>query len=321
MLELPGLTSQIAKSDKTLFSFEILPPLKGQHFEHIQQAVEPLMDFEPAFVNVTYHQEEFEYKQLQNGLLEKKTVRKRPGTVGIAAALMYRYHANVVPHIICGGFTREETENALIDLHFLGVKNLLIVRGDPQPSVKYFQAEPGGHAHAIDLVKQVQNLNQGKYLEDDLQNSTPTNFCMGVAGYPEKHIESPNLESDLQHLKAKIDAGASYIVTQMFFDNQKYFNFVDSCRAAGINVPVIAGLKPVSVLSHLQKLPQTFHIDLPETLVKEIKKCKDNKAVRQLGVEWTIAQAKELIAKNTPVLHFYTMGKSDNIRKIAEAVF
>ncbi|MGE4539779.1 MAG: methylenetetrahydrofolate reductase [NAD(P)H] [Bacteroidales bacterium] len=321
MLELPGLTSQIANSDKTLFSFEILPPLKGQHFEHIQQAVEPLMDFEPAFVNVTYHQEEFEYKQLQNGLLEKKTVRKRPGTVGIAAALMYRYHANVVPHIICGGFTREETENALIDLHFLGVKNLLIVRGDPQPSVKYFQAEPGGHAHAIDLVKQVQNLNQGKYLEDDLQNSTPTNFCMGVAGYPEKHIESPNLESDLQHLKAKIDAGASYIVTQMFFDNQKYFNFVDSCRAAGINVPVIAGLKPVSVLSHLQKLPQTFHIDLPETLVKEIKKCKDNKAVRQLGVEWTIAQAKELIAKNTPVLHFYTMGKSDNIRKIAEAVF
>lgn len=321
MLELPGLTSQIAKSDKTLFSFEILPPLKGQHFEHIQQAVEPLMDFEPAFVNVTYHQEEFEYKQLQNGLLEKKTVRKRPGTVGIAAALMYRYHANVVPHIICGGFTLEETENALIDLHFLGVKNLLIVRGDPQPSVKYFQAEPGGHAHAIDLVKQVQNLNQGKYLEDDLQNSTPTNFCMGVAGYPEKHIESPNLESDLQHLKAKIDAGASYIVTQMFFDNQKYFNFVDSCRAAGINVPVIAGLKPVSVLSHLQKLPQTFHIDLPETLVKEIKKCKDNKAVRQLGVEWTIAQAKELIAKNTPVLHFYTMGKSDNIRKIAEAVF
>lgn len=321
MLELPSVTSQIAKSDKTLFSFEILPPLKGQHFEHIQQAVEPLMDFEPAFVNVTYHQEEFEYKQLQNGLLEKKTVRKRPGTVGIAAALMYRYHANVVPHIICGGFTREETENALIDLHFLGVKNLLIVRGDPQPSVKYFQAEPGGHAHAIDLVKQVQNLNQGKYLEDDLQNSTPTNFCMGVAGYPEKHIESPNLESDLQHLKAKIDAGASYIVTQMFFDNQKYFNFVDSCRAAGINVPVIAGLKPVSVLSHLQKLPQTFHIDLPETLVKEIKKCKDNKAVRQLGVEWTIAQAKELIAKNTPVLHFYTMGKSDNIRKIAEAVF
>ncbi|MDY0084497.1 MAG: methylenetetrahydrofolate reductase [NAD(P)H] [Bacteroidales bacterium] len=321
MHELPSVTSQIANSDKTLFSFEILPPLKGQHFEHIQQAVEPLMDFEPAFVNVTYHQEEFEYKQLQNGLLEKKTVRKRPGTVGIAAALMYRYHANVVPHIICGGFTREETENALIDLHFLGVKNLLIVRGDPQPSVKYFQAEPGGHAHAIDLVKQVQNLNQGKYLEDDLQNSTPTNFCMGVAGYPEKHIESPNLESDLQHLKAKIDAGASYIVTQMFFDNQKYFNFVDSCRAAGINVPVIAGLKPVSVLSHLQKLPQTFHIDLPETLVKEIKKCKDNKAVRQLGVEWTIAQAKELIAKNTPVLHFYTMGKSDNIRKIAEAVF
>ncbi|HOI31493.1 MAG: methylenetetrahydrofolate reductase [NAD(P)H] [Bacteroidales bacterium] len=321
MLELPSVTSQIAKSDKTLFSFEILPPLKGQHFEHIQQAVEPLMDFEPAFVNVTYHQEEFEYKPLQNGLLEKKTVRKRPGTVGIAAALMYRYHANVVPHIICGGFTREETENALIDLHFLGVKNLLIVRGDPQTSVKYFQAEPGGHAHAIDLVKQVYNLNQGKYLDEDLLNTTPTNFCMGVAGYPEKHMESPNMESDLQHLKAKIDTGASYIVTQMFFDNQKYFDFVKRCRAAGIDVPIIAGLKPVSVLSHLQKLPQTFHIDLPEILVKEIKKCKDNKTVRQLGIEWAIAQAKELIAQKAPVLHFYTMGKSDNIRKIAEAVF
>ena len=321
MQELPSVTSQIAKSDKTLFSFEILPPLKGQHFEHIQQAVEPLMDFKPAFVNVTYHQEEFEYKQLANGLLEKKTVRKRPGTVGIAAALMYRYHANVVPHIICGGFTREETENALIDLHFLGVKNLLIVRGDPQPSVKYFQAEPGGHAHAIDLVKQVQNLNQGKYLEDDLLNSTPTSFCIGVAGYPEKHMESPNLESDLQHLKAKIDAGASYIVTQMFFDNQKYFDFVNRCRAAGIDVPIIAGIKPVSVLSHLHKLPQTFHIDLPEPLVKELKHCKNNQAVRELGVEWSIMQAKELIAKNTPVLHFYTMGRSDNIRKIAEAVF
>lgn len=321
MLELPSVTSQIAKSEKTLFSFEILPPLKGQHFEHIQQAVEPLMDFNPAFVNVTYHQEEFEYKQLQNGLLEKKIVRKRPGTVGIAAALMYRYHANVVPHIICGGFTREETENALIDLHFLGVKNLLVVRGDPQPSAKYFQPEPGGHAHAIDLVKQVHNLNQGKYLDDELLNTTPTDFCIGVAGYPEKHMESPNLESDLQYLKAKIEAGASYIVTQMFYDNQKYFQFVDSCRTAGITVPIIAGLKPVSVLSHLQKLPQTFHIDLPEILVKEIKKCKDNIAVRQVGAEWTIMQAKELIAKNTPVLHFYTMGRSDNIRKIAEAVF
>ncbi len=321
MLELPSVTSQISKSEKTLFSFEILPPLKGQHFEHIQQAVEPLMDFNPAFVNVTYHQEEFEYKQLQNGLLEKKIVRKRPGTVGIAAALMYRYHANVVPHIICGGFTREETENALIDLHFLGVKNLLVVRGDPQPSAKYFLPEPGGHAHAIDLVNQVHNLNQGKYLDDELLNTTPTDFCIGVAGYPEKHMESPNLESDLQYLKAKIDAGASYIVTQMFYDNQKYFQFVDSCRTAGINVPIIAGLKPVSVLSHLQKLPQTFHIDLPEILVKEIKKCKDNVAVRQVGAEWTIMQAKELIAKNTPVLHFYTMGRSDNIRKIAEAVF
>ncbi|MDA3944160.1 MAG: methylenetetrahydrofolate reductase [NAD(P)H] [Bacteroidetes bacterium] len=321
MQEFKSVTESIAKASKTLFSFEILPPLKGQHFEHIQQGVEPLMAFDPAFVNVTYHQEEFEYKQLDNGLLQKKTVRKRPGTVGITAALLYRYHANVVPHIICGGFTKEETENALIDLHFLGVKNLLAVRGDAQTSMKYFQAEPEGHAHAIDLVKQIAALNNGQYLDEELLNSTPTDFCIGVAGYPEKHMESPNLDSDLQHLKSKVDAGASYIVTQMFFDNSKYFDFVDRCRNADIHVPIIPGLKPISVLSHLQKLPQTFHIDLPEILVKEIKKCSDNKSVRQLGVEWAIAQAKELIQKKVPVIHFYTMGRSDNIQKIAEAVY
>ena len=321
MQEFKSVTEKLAASKKTLFSFEILPPLKGQHFEHIQQAVEPLMKFDPAFVNVTYHQEEFEYKPLPNGLLKKKTVRKRPGTVGIAAALMYRYQANVVPHIICGGFTREETENALIDLHFLGVKNLLAIRGDAQASMKYFQAEPEGHANAIDLVKQINAMNKGRYLEEEMLNSTPTDFCIGVAGYPEKHAESPNQQSDLQHLKEKVDAGADYIVTQMFYDNQKYFDFVKRCRDAGISVPIIPGLKPISVLSHLQILPQAFHIDLPEALVKDLKKCTDNKAVRQLGVEWAIAQSKELIAHDVPVIHYYTMGRSDNILKIAEAVF
>lgn len=321
MQDFKSVTEKLATATKTLFSFEILPPLKGQHFEHIQQAVEPLMKFDPAFVNVTYHQEEFEYQALPNGLLKKKTVRKRPGTVGIAAALMYRYHANVVPHIICGGFTREETENALIDLHFLGVKNLLAIRGDAQASMKYFQAEPEGHSNAIDLVKQINALNKGQYLDEEMLNSTPTDFCIGVAGYPEKHAESPNQQNDLQHLKEKVDAGAAYIVTQMFFDNQKYFDFVKRCRAVGITVPIIPGLKPVSVRSHLQKLPQTFHIDLPEALVKELQKCTDNKAVRQLGVEWAIAQSKELIAYDVPVIHYYTMGRSDNILKIAEAVF
>ena len=321
MTRLLKVTEHIEAASKTLFSFELLPPLKGQNIEHIQLAVDPLMEFKPAFVNVTYHQEEFVYKQLTNGLLERKTVRKRPGTVGIAAAIMYRYQVNVVPHIICGGFSREETENALIDLNFLGVKNLLVVRGDPQPSEKYFQAEPGGHQHSIDLVKQVAELNQGKYLEEELLNTRPTDFCIGVAGYPEKHIEAPNMESDLKFLKMKVDAGAQFIVTQMFFDNSKYFDFVDRCRQAGILVPIIPGLKPISTVGQLNTLPQTFNIDLPDALVKEVQKCTDNKQARQVGVEWAIAQSKELIEKGAPVIHFYTMGRSDNIRKIAEAVF
>lgn len=317
----PTVTEKIAAANSTLFSFELLPPLKGQNIDHIQQTIDPLMDFKPAFVNVTYHQEEFVYKNLPNGLIEKKTIRKRPGTVGIAAAIMFRYGLNVVPHIICGGFTREETENALIDLHFLGIKNLLVVRGDAQPSAKYFQPEPGGHTHALDLVQQISKLNKGIYLEEDLLNSTPTSFCMGVAGYPEKHIEAPNMESDLQYLKMKIDAGASFIVTQMFFDNQRYFDFVDRCRAAGIQVPIIPGLKPLSGNGQINSLPVTFNIDLPDALVKEVKKCTDNQKIRQIGTEWAIAQSKELKAAHVPAIHYYTMGRSDNIEKIATAVF
>ncbi|HQO50861.1 MAG TPA: methylenetetrahydrofolate reductase [NAD(P)H] [Bacteroidales bacterium] len=321
MKHLLKVTEHIAAAKNTLFSFELLPPLKGQNIENIENTIQPLMEFDPAFVNVTYHQEEFAYKTLPNGLIEKKTIRKRPGTVGIAAAILYRYGLNVVPHIICGGFTREETENALIDLHFLGVKNLLVVRGDPQPSMKYFQPEPGGHTHSVELVQQISKLNQGIYLEEDLLNTTPTDFSIGVAGYPEKHIESPNMESDLHFLKKKIEAGAEYIVTQMFFDNQKYFSFVDRCRAVGINVPIIPGLKPITSVGQMGTLPQTFNIDLPEALVKELLKCKDNKQAKEVGVEWAIAQSKELIAKQTPVIHFYTMGRSDNVVRIAKAVF
>lgn len=321
MKQLLKVTEHIAASKKTLFSFELLPPLKGQNIENIHNTIGPLMDFEPAFVNVTYHQEEFAYKTLPNGLIEKKTIRKRPGTVGIAAAIMYRYGVNVVPHIICGGFTREETENALIDLHFLGVKNLLVVRGDPQPSMKYFQPEPGGHTHSVELVQQISNLNKGIYLEEDLLNTTPTDFSIGVAGYPEKHIEAPNPESDLHFLKKKIEAGAEYIVTQMFFDNQKYFDFVDRCRNAGITVPIIPGLKPITTVGQMWTLPQTFNIDLPEALVKELLKCKDNKQAKETGTEWAISQSKELIARQTPVIHFYTMGRADNIARIARAVF
>ncbi len=316
----PKVTEHIASSDKALFSFELLPPLKGQDFSAIQKTIDPLIEFNPAFVNITYHQQEVVYDTLDNGLMKKRIVRKRPGTVGISAAIKYRYGIPVVPHIICGGFTREETENALIDLNFLGIKNLLVVRGDPPVGMKTFVPEPEGNAHAVDLVKQIAQLNQGHYLEKDIKNYRSTDFCIGVAGYPEKHSESPNLESDLHFLKKKVEAGADYIVTQMFFDNQKYFDFVKNCRAKGIDVPIIPGLKPITTQNQMIMLPQTFHVDLPEALVKEILKCKNNSEVRQVGVEWAIRQSKELLKFGVPGLHFYTMGKSDNIREIAKSI-
>jgi methylenetetrahydrofolate reductase (NADPH) len=315
------VTDIISKSDKTLFSFEILPPLKGGTFEEIQKNIESLFEFNPPYINVTYHQEEVVYKKRDGGLLEKKIVRKRPGTVGIASALQYNCKVSVVPHIICGGFSKEETENALIDLHFLGITNVLAVRGDPEKSQKEFIAEPDGHAHAVDLVKQIMDMNRGKYLDGELQNSTATDFCVGVAGYPEKHMEAPNMRSDLKYLKQKIDAGAQYIVTQLFYDNAKYFDFVKRCREEGINVPIIPGLKPISLLSHLQTLPKIFSIDIPEALQIEIEKCTSNQAVRQVGVEWAIQQTRELISARAPVIHFYTMGKSDNIYQIARECF
>ncbi len=316
----PKVTEHIASSDKALFSFELLPPLKGQDFTAIQKTIDPLIEFDPAFVNITYHQQEVVYDTLDNGLMKKRIVRKRPGTVGIAAAIKYRYGIPVVPHIICGGFTREETENALIDLNFLGIKNLLVVRGDPPMGMKAFVPEPEGNAHSLDLVKQIARLNKGEYLEKDMKNYRSTDFCIGVAGYPEKHSESPNLESDLHFLKKKVEAGAEYIVTQMFFDNQKYFDFVKNCRAKGIDVPIIPGLKPVTTKSQMIALPQTFHVDLPEALVKEILKCKDNREVRQVGIEWAILQSKKLLKFGVPGVHFYTMGKSDNIREIAKNI-
>ncbi|MBI5218799.1 MAG: methylenetetrahydrofolate reductase [Bacteroidia bacterium] len=309
-------------SKKTLFSFELLPPLKGHDIDIIYQTVDPLMEFNPSYINITYHQEEIVYKKHKSGLLEKKTVRKRPGTVAISAAIKYKYkNVMVVPHIICGGFTKEETENALIDLQFLGIKNLLVVRGDPEKSQKIFIPEKEGHAHSLDLLKQITNMNHGKYLDDDLLNTMPTDFSMGVAGYPEKHCEAPNLKSDLNFLKQKVEAGAEFIVTQMFFDNKKYFDFVKQCRDIGINVPIIPGLKPVSIKSHISSLPYTFHIDIPDDLVKEVEKCRDNEQARQAGIEWAIMQSKDLIRANVPAVHYFTMGKSDNIQKIAKAVF
>ncbi len=311
----------INKSDKTLFSFELLPPLKGEHFEHIESKISQLLEFDPAYINITYHQQEIEYETLDNGLLRKRTVRKRPGTVGISAAIQFKTGIDVVPHLICGGFSKEDTENALIDLHFLGIDNLLLLRGDPPATQKYFKPEPEGNAYAVDLVKQVRNMNNGVYLDEKLANSHPSNFCIGVAGYPEKHSESPNRNIDLKYLKEKVDAGADFIVTQMFFDNRKYFRFVKTCRDIGITVPIIPGIKPISTMKQMLTLPQTFHIDLPDALVAELVKCKTNDDVYEVGIDWAIQQSKELIEFGVPALHFYTMGKADNVCRIARAVY
>lgn len=312
----------IRNTKETLFSFELLPPLKGQNINSLYATIDPLMEFKPININITYHQEETVYKKRDNGLLQKKSVRKRPGTVAIAAAIKYKYKVvRVVPHLICGGFTREETEYALIDLHFLGIHNLLVVRGDPPKTSRVFLPEKNGHAHAVDLIRQIMDMNRGVYLDEEMENSMPTDFSVGVAGYPEKHVEAPNMDSDLHFLKEKVDAGADYIVTQMFFDNRKYFSFVDRCRAMGIDVPIIPGLKPITTKHDAQLLPQTFHIDLPEDLMKELRKVDKNPAAWEIGVAWCIAQSKELKAAGVPVIHYFTIGRGDNIQKIAEAVF
>jgi len=312
----------INKSEKTLFSFELLPPLRGNNINSIYRTTDPLMEFNPSFINVTYHQEEVVYKKRENGLLEKKAIRKRPGTVAISAAIKYKYPSvEVVPHLICGGFTKEETEYALIDFHYLGIDNILALRGDAPKNQRTFVPEKNGHAFASTLVSQINDMNHGKYLDEEMQNTFHTNFCVGVAGYPEKHIESPNQAYDLKFLKEKIEAGAEYIITQMFFDNQKYFDFLHACRQAGITVPVIPGLKPICTLKEINLLPQVFNIDIPETLVKEVLKCKTNEEVFRTGVEWGIAQSKELLQAKVPVLHYFTVGISENIRQIADAVF
>lgn len=315
------VTEHLAKATHTLFSIEILPPLKGRSIHSIFNTIDPLMEFKPPFIDVTYHRQEYVYKKRDGGFLERISVRKRPGTVGICAAIINRYKTDAVPHIICGGFSKEETEDALIDLSFLGIDNVLLLRGDAQKSEQQFVPEKGGHHYAIDLVKQTVNLNQGKFIDEDLKDVEPTNFCIGVAGYPEKHFEAPNLDVDINYLKKKIDAGAEYVVTQMFFDTSRYITFVNRCRQEGINVPIIPGLKPMSTKKQLTLLPKTFSIDIPVDLHREVEKCETDDQVKQVGVEWAIKQSKELIAFGAPCLHFYTMGNPENIRKIASSVF
>lgn len=316
-----SVIDKINEAKGPLFTFELLPPLKGHSLERIYTAIDRLIEYNPAYINFTSHRNETVYKERPDGLLEKKVVRLRPGTIALAAAVKYKYNILVVPHVLCGGFTREETENVLIEMKFLGINDVLALRGDPQKGSRNFIPEKSGHTYTSELVQQIVDMNRGKYLEDTLVNAEPANFCIGVAGYPEKHFEAPNRRVDMEHLKKKVEAGASYIVTQMFFDNNKFCRFREECRAAGINVPIIPGIKPVSTLNDIRLLPQTFHIDLPSELFNAVRKCRDDNEAREAGIEWAIAQSRELIRIGVPGIHYYTLGRSDNIARIVKASF
>tara|TARA_R110002051_G_scaffold105665_1_gene178730 strand:+ start:4639 stop:5592 length:954 start_codon:yes stop_codon:yes gene_type:complete len=305
---------------ETLFSFEIIPPIKGKNIQELYDNIDPLMEFKPPFIDVTTSREEYVYID-RDGLLDKKLTRMRPGTVGICASIKHKYDVDTVPHVLCGGFTKEETEYLLVDCHYLGIQNVMALRGDAMKDEKYFNPVLGGHTYAKGLVKQINDLNKGKYLHEVIETDECADFCIGVAGYPEKHLEAPSLQSDLRRLKEKVEAGADYVVTQMFFDNQKYFEFVEAAKAMGINVPIIPGIKPIAVKRHLQLLPQVFRIDIPQELIDAVDDCKNNAEVRQIGIEWAIHQSNELKAAGVPVLHYYSMGKSDNIKAIAKGVF
>ncbi|MFB1013602.1 MAG: methylenetetrahydrofolate reductase [NAD(P)H] [Bacteroidia bacterium] len=309
------------KSDKTLFSFEVLPPLKGKSIDSLYNAIDPLMEFNPAFVDVTYHREEYIERPRKDGGYDKISTKKRPGTVAICAAIMNKYKVEAVPHLICGGFSKDETENALIDLAFLGIENVLALRGDNLKNERNFVPEKDGNGNSLDLIRQIGDMNSGVYLDQELQNATETNFCIGAAGYPEKHVDAANMQSDLKFLKRKVDAGAEFITTQMFFDNKKYFEYVDLCREAGIHVPIIPGIKPITKKIHLRALPSIFNMDIPEPLASELHDAKDDAAARQIGIEWCIQQCKELKAANVPALHFYTMSFSSATKDVVSQVF
>ncbi len=314
--------AELIKTSKTTgFSFELLPPLRGNDINRVFRTIDMLKEFNPLYINITSHRDEFVFKDIEKGLYERKVIRKRPGTVAVAASIQHKYGIKVVPHIICSGFTKSETEYALIDLNFLWIHDLLVLRGDNIQKDRPLNSGQEGNAYAVELGRQINELNSGKFLDGTLMEPFETPFSYGVAGYPEKHEEAPNMESDLHYLKQKVDEGAEYIVTQMFFDNSKYFEFVDSCRSIGINVPIVPGLKPITLKNQLTVLPKIFHVDIPEAFAKELRKCKDNDEIKQVGVEWCTMQAKELISKNVPVLHFYSMMASKSVQNVAKAVY
>jgi methylenetetrahydrofolate reductase (NADPH) len=314
------IIDHIKQAKDTLVSFEVLPPLKGKGIEALYKHLDPLMEFNPAFINVTYHRSEHVFKKRADGSFEKVVIRKRPGTESICAAIMNKYNVDTVPHLICGGFSVNETEDALLNLQYLGIDNVLVLRGDAAKNETAFEPEPDGHKYAVDLLKQVVNLNAGVYLEEDLKATNKTTFCIGVAGYPEKHFEAPNMQTDLRYLKDKVDLGADYIVTQMFFDNEKYYAYVKACRDFGINVPIIPGLKPIYTKKQLTMLPKTFSIDLPTDLSNEILKCRNDEEVEQVGIEWLLHQSKDLKKNGVPVLHYYTLGKPHIVASVVKSL-
>jgi methylenetetrahydrofolate reductase (NADPH) len=311
----------LAKAKDTLVSFEVLPPLKGKTIAYIYEHLNQLMEFKPSWINVTYHRSETVIRTNASGVEEKVDVRKRPGTVGICAAIMNHYNVDAVPHIICAGFSKRETEDALIDLQFLGIDNVLVLRGDAEKGQKTFVPEHNGNIQAIELLKQVVGLNNGIYLDKDIINGSKSNFCMGVSGYPEKHFEAPSMEFDLQKAKEKVDAGAQYIMTQMFFDNNKYFEYVDACRSIGITVPIIPGLKPITNKKQLTILPNIFYVDIPTDLSTAMLAATTDEACEQVGTEWLIQQSKELKAAGVKALHYYTLGKPKVVKDVCKSVF
>ena len=303
------------------FTIELLPPLKGDGTQGVFSAIDTLVEYGPAYINVTFQREDEKLVEREDGLWERRVTRRRPGTVGISAAIMKRYGIETVPHLICGGLSRYDIEDALIDMDFLGIENVLALRGDSRRTERRFSPHPDGHAYAEGLVRQIAAMNRGEFVDGEVEECHNSKFCIGVAGYPEKHSEAPNLATDIENLRHKVDAGAEYIVTQMCFDNQRIFEFIERCRAAGITVPIVPGLKPFTTKSQLTVLPQTFHVDLPEELVSAVSACKDNRTVKQVGIEWATMQARELKAAGLPVIHFYTMSRTDNVAQIVKNVF
>jgi len=316
------ITDHIRQANgKPIFSIEVIPPIKGDNLKNLLDNIEPLMEFKPPFIDVTYHREEYIEQPQPDGTIRKIVTRKRPGTVGICSAIMHRFNVDPVPHVLCGGFSRDETEDFLIDLNYLGIDNVLVLRGDPAKPFKTFKAKENGYSYASELVEQVANMNKGHYLHEEDTAMTPSNFCVGVAAYPEKHFEAENHDIDFEYLKQKVAKGADYIVTQMFFDNARYFDFVKRCREHDIQIPIIPGLKPISTRKQLEILPRLFHLHMPDDLVNAVAACENDVQARQVGIEWSIQQGKELVAAGAPVLHFYTMGKGDNVQKIARELF